>query len=312
LDRYQSAEFHYIGIDEVTEFSESDFMFMWSRLRNPPAGVPLRMRSASNPNGVGRLWVKKKYVDATTREDRVFVPSFIDDNEYLREDAAYKENLAKLNTVRREQLLHGNWEIQATGKFQRHWFKILDVIPIDRVTWVRYWDLAATEPKGDADPDWTVGALMGHFGREYFIADIQRHRLTPHKVEQLVLQTAKTDRQTYGHVRIRMEQEPGSSGVKVIADYLALLAGYDFKGDKVTGPKEIRANFLASQAEGGNVYMLAAHWNKDALDEFDVFPGGGHDDIVDACTGAFNELTGVPPINTKQIIMVGERLRPDW
>ena len=103
-----------------------------------------------------------------------------------------------------------------------------------------------------------------------------------------------------------------NSGVKVIADYTSFLAGYDFKGDKVTGPKEIRANALASQAEAGNVHMLAAHWNKDALDEFQLFPGGGHDDIVDACTGAFNELTGVPPINTKAIFMVGERLRPDW
>lgn len=312
LDRYQSSEFHYIGIDEVTEFAEADFAFMWSRLRNPPKGVPLRMRCASNPNGIGRLWVKKRYVDKATRGDRIFVPSLAKDNPYLREREQYEENLAtQLGPVRAAQLLRGDWEIQANGMFMRQWFKIIDVAP-SQMRFCRYWDLAATEPNDENDPDYTVGALVGQYGKDFVIADIRRARLTSRGVEDLILQTARTDRTTYGNTVVRMEQEPGASGVRVIDDYTRLLAGYDFRGDRVTGPKEIRANALAAQAERGNVCMLSGHWNKDALDEFEVFPGGGHDDIVDACTGAFNELTGVPPVNTRGIFMVGERLRPDW
>ena len=207
--------------------------------------------------------------------------------------------------------MRGDWEAQAEGKFLRHWFKIVDVIPT-QARWVRYWDLAATEPKPGTDPDYTVGVLMGHANGEYFIADVQRARMTPMNVEALIKQTAQTDRQTYGYVSTRMEMEPGSSGINVIDYYVRLLAGYDFKGDRVTGPSEIRANGLASMAQAGHVHMLSAHWNKVALDEFQLFPGGGHDDIVTSATGAFNELTNVPKVNTKAIIMVGERLRPDW
>ena len=313
LDRYQSAEFHYIAFDEVTEFkNESDFQFMWSRLRNPPPGVPLRMRCASNPNGPGRLWVKKRYVDAKTREDRVFVPSLAEDNVYLREREQYERNLAtQLGPVRAAQLLKGDWEIQATGMFMRQWFKIIDVAP-SQMRFCRYWDLAGTESNGDSDPDYTVGALVGQHGKDFVVIDVQRVRLTSKGVEDLILQTARLDRDRYGHVVIRMEQEPGASGIRVIDDYTRLLAGYDFKGDRVTGPKEIRPSALAAQAERGNVCMLSGRWNHDALDELEVFPGGGHDDIVDAITGSFNYLTGVPAINTRSIIMVGERLRPDW
>jgi len=312
LDRYQSAEFHSINVDEVTEFVYSDISFMWSRLRNPPSGVPLRMRSASNPNGVGRLWVKQRYVDATTREDRIFVPSLIDDNPYLRESEEYKRNLEdELGPVRSAQLLKGDWEIQATGMFMRQWFKIIDVAP-SQMRFCRYWDLAGTESNGDNDPDYTVGALVGQHGKDFVVIDVQRVRLTSKGVEDLILQTARLDRDRYGHVVIRMEQEPGASGIRVIDDYTRLLAGYDFKGDRVTGPKEIRPSALAAQAERGNVCMLSGRWNHDALDELEVFPGGGHDDIVDAITGSFNYLTGVPAINTRSIIMVGERLRPDW
>ncbi len=37
--------------------------------------------------------------------------------------------------------------------------------------------------------------------------------------------------------------------------------------------------------------MKKAMWNKELLDEFQVFPFQTHDDIVDACSDAFNYLT---------------------
>jgi predicted phage terminase large subunit-like protein len=309
--RYQSAQFQFIGLDEATMFLESDFRFMFSRLRRAVhSQVPMRMRSASNPNGPGRLWVKQRYVDPTTREPgKVFIPASIDDNAYLDRES-YKANLTlNLGPIEAAQLLHGDWEAQAAGKFRRHWFKIVDAVP-SRGAFVRYWDLAASEDRGDNDPSWTAGVLLGCTGKEYYLADIRRDRLTPGKVEELVKQTAVLDGPG---VRVRMEQEPGSAGVKVIEDYTTLLAGYDFKGDKVTGPRDIRANGFASQAEAGNVFLVKGAWNKIFLDECDVFPGGGHDDTVVAASGAFNELTGVPPVDTKTWLVVGRtRLKPDW
>jgi len=49
--RYQSAEFQYIGFDEVTEWDDPEaYLFMFSRLRRTKEmeeiGVPLRVRGA--------------------------------------------------------------------------------------------------------------------------------------------------------------------------------------------------------------------------------------------------------------------------
>jgi hypothetical protein len=49
--RYQGAEFQFVGMDEVTHLRESDYRYLFSRLRRPAFGplskVPLRMRAAS-------------------------------------------------------------------------------------------------------------------------------------------------------------------------------------------------------------------------------------------------------------------------
>src|SRR4029079_6870880 len=63
--RYASSEFQYIAFDELTDFSEEDYLFMLCRLRlrMKNAGPKLRVRSASNPGGAGREWVKRRFVE---------------------------------------------------------------------------------------------------------------------------------------------------------------------------------------------------------------------------------------------------------
>jgi hypothetical protein len=59
---YQSAQFAYIGFDELTTFLESQYVYMLSRVRSV-AGVPPRVRAASNPGGIGHLWVRRRFVE---------------------------------------------------------------------------------------------------------------------------------------------------------------------------------------------------------------------------------------------------------
>ena len=73
--------------------------------------------------------------------------------------------------------------------------------------------------------------------------------------------------------------------------------GYSFWGVKTTGSKEIRANPLSSASEQGNVCVFQAPWNSDFFDEFEMFPDGAHDDIVDATSGAFSKLTEYEPLS---------------
>ena len=50
-------------------------------------------------------------------------------------------------------------------------------------------------------------------------------------VQDLVGQTTYLDRARHGHVSIRMEQEPGSSGLNTIDHYARnVLVGHDFLG----------------------------------------------------------------------------------
>jgi len=58
-----------------------------------------------------------------------------------------------------------------------------------------------------------------------------------------------------------------------------------------TGPKAERAAPVASAAEQGNLKLLSGPWVSTFLDEANAFPLGPHDDMVDAVSGAFGQLT---------------------
>ncbi|MBX7228436.1 MAG: phage terminase large subunit [Burkholderiaceae bacterium] len=222
-----------------------------------------------------------------------FIPAKLSDNKLLMQtDPDYKANLMALSRVERERLLMGNWKIRpAAGLY----FKPSDASPVSArpnniVSIVRKWDLAATEPsESNADPDWTVGALMAKLadGR-YIILDIVRERLRAHRVRELVAKVAKMD----GHnVRIGLSQDPGQAGKEQAASYVAMLAGYSVSVTKESGDKITRAEPFAAQWQAGNVDYYTAPWNKTMLDELEAFPTSGvHDDQVDALSGAFSLL----------------------
>ncbi len=113
-DQYASDEFHYIGFDELTQFPENWYRFMFSRLRKlKGSSIPMKMRSATNPGNIGHAWVKRRFVDKETAEG-AFVPALLDDNPFV-DTEDYKQNLAKLDKVSRDQLEKGIWRNDASG-----------------------------------------------------------------------------------------------------------------------------------------------------------------------------------------------------
>ena len=77
------------------------------------------------------------------------------------------------------------------------------------------------------------------------------------------------------------------------------LAGIDAKGLSSTGDKLTRAKPLAAQVEAGNVYLLAGAWNEMFLQHMHAQPDWPHDDIMDASSGAFQDLTGAILLRAK-------------
>jgi predicted phage terminase large subunit-like protein len=160
--------------------------------------------------------------------------------------------------------------------------------------------MAATEEdkKKKNDPDWTAGALVAvqkakDGAQAIYVKDVRRIRARPAGVESLIRNTAIEDGRS---VPIWIEQEPGSSGVNVIDNYVRrILFGWNVRGDKVTGPKVERWRPLSSQAEAGNVHLLRGAWNSWWLEEANASPQEGvHDDGLDAVAGALDKLLFAP------------------
>lgn len=297
--RYKGVEAQFIGMDEVTEIRESDYRYLFSRLRRPSSGplsrVPLRMRCASNP---APNWVRQRFIIEGREKNRIFVPSKLTDNPGV-DAASYRRALQELDPVERRRLEEGDWFVTSLGSmFNREDFVIIDPMEVpstvDKTSRVvRFWDLAATEPSSsNPDPDWTVGTLIMFTEGVAYVLDVRRARVRSEKVEALIHQTAKEDGPM---VSIRMEQEPGSSGKALIDQYARyVLSGFDVQGIRATGDKESRARPFASAVANGNVRVVRASWLSDWLDEFSSFPESfTHDDQVDSAVGAFTFLTGL-------------------
>lgn len=294
--RYQGAQFTFVGFDELTQFNESQYRYLFSRLRkSPDAPFDLRIRATSNPGGSGHDWVKQRFLVEGPSHGRVYIPAKLWENPGLDHES-YVASLGELDPVTKEQLLNGDWSArQAGGYLRREWFEVIsreiwDAIRADSHR-VRYWDLAATKVGVNKDPDWTAGALLGrNYGSdEVVIADLQRMRDAPGLVEKRLVQVAEMDGQG---TEIYIEQEPGSAGKTVIEHYIKLLANRAVRGDQVTGPKIERAKLLSAKAAAGKIKVVEGLWLGDFFDECDAFPMGSHDDQVDAVSGALARLFG--------------------
>jgi predicted phage terminase large subunit-like protein len=154
-------------------------------------------------------------------------------------------------------------------------------------TSVRYWDKAGTEEGGA----YTAGVLVEETHEGYFVvSDVQRGQWGARERENRIRQTAVMDTRDR-RVKTWVEREPGSGG-KESAEHTirTTLKGFVAEWDLVTGTKEARAEPFAAQVQGGNVALVQADWNRDYLNEYEMFPNGKYKDQVDAGSGAFNKL----------------------
>lgn len=140
--RYGSSEYQYIAFDELTEFMEEDYLYLFSRLRKKiNIDVPYRIRAASNPGGKGHDWVRQRFVTEEAMVDlkvgelktvyytsssgdsrRAFIPAKIKDNPAVNPDD-YIANLMHLSPVERERLMNGDWTVMPTGLIKSKWLR---------------------------------------------------------------------------------------------------------------------------------------------------------------------------------------------
>ena len=118
--QYQSAEYDVIRFDELTHFTESQYLYLISRVRGAN-DFPKQVKSSTNPGGVGHGWVKARFIDPSspnesfTGEDgmeRIFIPALLSDNGFLmKSDPDYRSRLLALPEREQKALLYGDWNI---------------------------------------------------------------------------------------------------------------------------------------------------------------------------------------------------------
>ena len=118
--QYQSAEYDCIRFDELTHFTEAQYIYLISRVRGANS-YPKQIKSSTNPGGIGHAWVKSRFVDSGKSGEaflgsdgmkRIFIPSLLEDNSFLmRGDPEYKKRLLALPEREKKALLYGDWNI---------------------------------------------------------------------------------------------------------------------------------------------------------------------------------------------------------
>lgn len=151
---------------------------------------------------------------------------------------------------------------------------------------VRGWDLAATEGAGD----YTVGALLGYDNDagNVYILNIKRGQWNAADVDRMIKSTAVSDGKT---VEQSIPIDPAAAGKRAADQYVTMLMGYPVHTSREEGSKEARARALSSAIHAKRVFLINNGLTNTVLDEFNAFPVGSHDDIVDAVSRAFNRAT---------------------
>lgn len=130
--KYQGKAFDFIGFDELTHFTFSEYSYMFSRNRPTGPGTRCYIKASCNPGGIGHAWVKSRFITPappmtpikdkyqiilpnghtiTETRSRIFIPSMVFDNQKLiQNNPKYVASLAMLPEKERNALMYGDWD----------------------------------------------------------------------------------------------------------------------------------------------------------------------------------------------------------
>jgi predicted phage terminase large subunit-like protein len=242
----------------------------------------------------------------------VFVPAKLDDNPNLdRPD--YVESLAELDPVTRAQLLAGDWDAVAGGRFRREWLRRYVLrsggvygageyelqLPggacVRKVQLCDCWRFCTVDPAASSmetakssDPDYTVISTWGVTPHnELLWLDCHRFRL---EIPDILSQIQSVHNQ-WNPSFVAIEAVASNRAVLQHAMRTAMPVRELSPGGK---DKLVRATPAICYAESGKLYLPArAPWLDDVETELLLFTGGdqdAHDDTVDSCAWAVHCL----------------------
>lgn len=184
---HHGLEYQFIGFDELTTFTLTQYLYMFHRLRSTIPGVWSRMRSTTNPVGPGLSWVKKRfirmgkhYLDPYRRYywiqdpsaddpyqnpqglpatahmpgamSRIYIPGKLAENKYIQDLEGYRNQIRAMGRKYSAALLESDWDVFSGDFFDdfgpRH--------KVDPFQIPRTWRLL-----GSLDPGWSSPCSFG-------------------------------------------------------------------------------------------------------------------------------------------------------
>lgn len=165
--KFHGQEYAYIGFDELTTWATDDiYESMMSTLRTSyqptkaqPLPVPLQVRSTTNPWGVGKRWVKERFIDGRRsgeiqfkdgKRDKLAIFGTVFENPYIDDD--YKLWLRSISDpAKLASWLLGDWEaVDDSAMFGPLWKP--DVFLLDPFEIPAHWKVERSFDYGQSTP----------------------------------------------------------------------------------------------------------------------------------------------------------------
>ena len=154
----------------------------------------------------------------------------------------------------------------------------------------RSWDLAYSDESKGIQRDSSVGVLMHRLSdKEYVISDIEFGQYGEY-LKQHLMNVAKRDT---SNITILLETGTvGGASKFLYKEYRSYLRGYRTHQSEPIGSKVDRAYAFKQAILDGyvHVYLTNERVRGEFIKQLTSFPLGKHDDIIDACSYAFNWL----------------------